>query len=266
MSDSNNITVLNPGLYKNLLAQVESIYKHSNELSFKTRARYYEATKRFCKFLADNYRLQNFKNVEDRHFKAYVEHLKENNSAATIQSDLSGIRYFHRKSGSKKSIYIRRYDSMIRKEKLEILKSIVEELKTIEVIEREVEQKDRFLQSKPCYFKLNNGIIIPRERLIKGGKNGSAAIIMPVLPNNEILTIIEPRVFTKLTVGVGFPAGYIENGEDTKIGALRELREETGFVPKDMIELDSFYQDELHCIHHLQICLETPIYSLWWHL
>ena len=91
MSDSNNITVLNPGLYKNLLAQVEAIYNHSNELSFKTRARYFEATKRFCKFLANNFRLQNFKNVEDRHFKAYVEHLKDNNSAATIQSDLSGM-------------------------------------------------------------------------------------------------------------------------------------------------------------------------------
>ena len=98
MSDSN---VEDTGLYKNLLAQIESIYKHSNELSFKTRARYFEATKRFCKFLADNFRLQNFKNVDDRHFKAYVVHLKENNSAATIQSDLSGIRYFHRKSGSK---------------------------------------------------------------------------------------------------------------------------------------------------------------------
>ena len=147
---------------------------------------------------------------------------------------------------------------MIRKEKLEILKSIIEELKTIEVIERKVEQKDRFLQSKPCYFKLNNGIIIPRERLIKGGKNGSAAIIMPVLPNNEILTIIEPRVFTKLTVGVGFPAGYIENGEDTKIGALRELREETGFVPKDMIELDSFYQDEgvSSALNHIFLALD----------
>ena len=50
MSDSNDITVLNSGVYKNLLAQVEAIYKHSNELSFKTRARYFEATKRFCKF------------------------------------------------------------------------------------------------------------------------------------------------------------------------------------------------------------------------
>ena len=47
MLDSNDITVLNSGVYKNLLAQVDAIYKHSNELSFKTRARYFEATKRF---------------------------------------------------------------------------------------------------------------------------------------------------------------------------------------------------------------------------
>ena len=126
---------------------------------------------------------------------------------------------------------------MIRKEKLE-------ELRTIQVINREIEQKNKFLQSKSYYFKLNNGIIIPREKLIKGGKDGSAAIIMPILKNNEILTVIEPRVFTDLTVGIGFPAGYIENGEDVEVGALRELREETGFVPNKMIEIDSFYQDE----------------------
>lgn len=132
----------------------------------------------------------------------------------------------------------------MRKEKLEKLKEIVEELKTIEVTERKIDDKNKFLQSKPYYFKLNNGIIIPRERLIKGGKDGSAAIIMPVLPNNEILTIIEPRVFTDMTVGIGFPAGYIENGEDEKVGALRELREETGFVPNEMILMDTFYQDE----------------------
>lgn len=133
---------------------------------------------------------------------------------------------------------------MIRKEKLEELKSIIEELRTIEVKEREVEQQNKFIQSKSYYFKLNNGIIIPREKLIKGGKDGSAAIIMPVLQSNEVLTIIEPRVFTDMTVGIGFPAGYIENGEDIKVGALRELREETGFVSNEMILMDSFYQDE----------------------
>ena len=52
MSDSNDITVLNPGLYKNLLAQVEAIYKHSNELSFKTRAK--ETEGRFSCLLRKN--------------------------------------------------------------------------------------------------------------------------------------------------------------------------------------------------------------------
>ena len=123
----------------------------------------------------------------------------------------------------------------MRKEKLQKLKEIINELKTIEVIERDINQKNKFLQSKSYYFKLSNGIIIPREKLIKGAKDGSAAIIIPVLPNNEILTVIEPRVFTEMTVGIGFPAGYIENGEDITASALRELREETGFVPNEIM-------------------------------
>lgn len=145
----------------------------------------------------------------------------------------------------------------MRKEKLEQLKQIVEELKTIEVKDSVIEQKDKFLQSKAYNFKLNNGLIIPRERLTKGGKDGSAAIIMPVLSNNEILIIIEPRVFTSMTVGVGFPAGYIEQNESAKEGALRELREETGFVPKEMIEIDSFYQDEgiSSALNHIFVAL-----------
>ncbi len=147
---------------------------------------------------------------------------------------------------------------MIRKEKLKQLKEIIEELKTVDIIKREIDQKNKFLQSEAYYFKLNNGIIIPREKLVKGKKDGSAAIIMPVLPNNEILTVIEPRVFTDMTVGIGFPAGYIENGEDATIGALRELREETGFVPKEMIELDSFYQDEgcSAALNHIYLALD----------
>lgn len=147
---------------------------------------------------------------------------------------------------------------MIRKGKLEQLKEIINELKTIEVTKRDIEQKNKFLQSENYYFKLNNGIIIPREKLIKGGKDGSASIIMPVLENNEILTVIEPRVFTDITVGIGFPAGYIEKDEDATIGALRELREETGFVPKEMIEIDSFYQDEgcSAALNHIYLALD----------
>lgn len=132
---------------------------------------------------------------------------------------------------------------MIRKEKLEELKNIIEELKTIEVIKRDVKQENKFIQSDAYYFKLNNGRTIPREKLVKGKKDGSASIIMPIV-GDEILTVIEPRVFTELTVGVGFPAGYIENGEEACAGALRELKEETGYTSSSIIEIDSFYQDE----------------------
>ena len=99
------INVMSPGLYKNLCEQLKSIFDHCNEKSFKTRFRYYQANKRFCSFLADNYHLQKFKNVDDRHFRAYVDKLIESGaSPATIQADLSGIRFFHRKSGSKNKL------------------------------------------------------------------------------------------------------------------------------------------------------------------
>lgn len=133
---------------------------------------------------------------------------------------------------------------MIRKEKLQQLKEFIEELKVVEAVERTVLQKDRFIQSEAYFMKLNNGVVIPRERLVKGNKDGSACIIMPVLKNKEVLVVVEPRVFTKSTVGVGFPAGYIENHERVVDAAKRELREETGFVPETLIEMDSFYQDE----------------------
>lgn len=69
---------------------------------------YYEATKRFCAFLADNFRLEKFKNVEDRHFRAYVEHLIESGTApAAIQSGLSGIQLFSTESPVAKISYRR---------------------------------------------------------------------------------------------------------------------------------------------------------------
>lgn len=97
--------VISPGLAKNLLEQITSMYKHCNEKSFKTRARYYEAAKRFCCFLATRFRLEKFKNVDDRHFRAYAEYLKAiGASPATIQAELAGIRFFYRLSGGKNKL------------------------------------------------------------------------------------------------------------------------------------------------------------------
>lgn len=86
----------------NLVVQVKKLYRECNEKSFETRARYQDATERFCEFLAENYGLQKFANIKDKHLTAYVEYLKDKGVAvSTIMTDLSGIRFFHRLSGGK---------------------------------------------------------------------------------------------------------------------------------------------------------------------
>lgn len=40
--------------YENLLLQLDKLRRHNQQGSFKTRERYYEAMKRFCRFLADH--------------------------------------------------------------------------------------------------------------------------------------------------------------------------------------------------------------------
>lgn len=130
----------------------------------------------------------------------------------------------------------------MRKEKLEELRDYINELKTVEVINSS--DKPTFLSIEKKYYKLNNGKVIPREKLLKNGTDGSAAIILPVTVDNNTILVVQPRVNTKETVGVELPAGYIEQAETPVLAAIRELTEETGYVPKKMQFLDSYYQDQ----------------------
>ena len=83
----------------------------------------------------------------------------------------------------------------MRKEKLRELQKYIDELKVVDKIK---EEESSFITSIPYTFKLNNGLFIKREQLIKNRSDGSAVIIMPVTPDNEMLTVIEPRVFTNI--------------------------------------------------------------------
>ena len=47
----------NTGIYQALIAQLDKLARHNRQGSYRTKDRYYEAMKRFCRFLANEYRL-----------------------------------------------------------------------------------------------------------------------------------------------------------------------------------------------------------------
>lgn len=127
-------------------------------------------------------------------------------------------------------------------ERKETFNRIIEKLKTKKITK--IDKKPSFLGIETYEVKLNNGKIIKREKIIKNKKDGNAVIIMALTKDNEVILTIEPRVFTKETVTIGFPSGYIEENENEFSAALRELKEEVGYIPEKLIHLKKYYQDE----------------------
>jgi len=82
----------------NLLAQLNKLTRHNRQGSFKTRERYEESMKRFCRFLAEQYHLEKLENIAPKHILAYVLHMQHKNlSPATIKTELAAIRFWHDK-------------------------------------------------------------------------------------------------------------------------------------------------------------------------
>ena len=76
----------NMGLYSTLVAQLDKVARHNRQGSFRTKERYYEAMKRFCRFLAEHYHLQKLTNISGKHLTAYVIKMQEDDkSASTIK-------------------------------------------------------------------------------------------------------------------------------------------------------------------------------------
>ena len=84
------------GQAKNLIGQLDRLYKHNRQGSYKTRTRYYEAMKRFCVYLAEEFHLQKLANLSEKHVEDYVEFMYEKNlNISYIKTELSAIRFWH---------------------------------------------------------------------------------------------------------------------------------------------------------------------------
>ena len=95
--------IIKLGTYRTLVSQLDKLARHNRQGSFQTKTRYYEACKRFCAFLADEFHLQKLTNISGKHLVSYVLYLQDNGLAAsTIKTDLAAIRFFHDKMSDPK--------------------------------------------------------------------------------------------------------------------------------------------------------------------
>ncbi len=130
----------------------------------------------------------------------------------------------------------------MRKSKLEEINKIIEKIKVKKM--EEITQDKDFITIIPYKVTLNNDMVLYREKIMKNGVDGSSVAVLPLLKGtNNTIIVIEPRVFTELTVGISCPAGYIDGNEDPKVAAIRELEEETGLKSDNLVNIGDYYKD-----------------------
>lgn len=84
-------------IYENLWNQAHKIFDwRTHHQANRGNERYRNGVRAFCKHLAINYGSQNFRNINDKHLKSFVDASNKSNiSSMALKTDLSAIRKLH---------------------------------------------------------------------------------------------------------------------------------------------------------------------------
>ncbi len=97
----------------------------------------------------------------------------------------------------------------------------------------------KFYKVKSQSFVFPDGSIQSREFIDKK----RASVVVPITEDGNVLVIVQPIALAEEGSLIEFPAGYWEFNENGEKAGIRELAEETGYVPEKIEYLGSHYQD-----------------------
>lgn len=97
-------------------------------------------------------------------------------------------------------------------------------------VEEKILYKGKWLALKETTYKSKSGEIVNWESIERTNTSNTVVIIPKLVPSNRYLMIKQYRPAINNYI-LGFPAGLVEGG-DLEKEALRELKEETGYIGK----------------------------------
>ena len=91
-------------------------------------------------------------------------------------------------------------------------------------------------------------------------EHSDCVAIIAVDADNNVLLVNQFRKSVEKEL-LEIPAGGIESGEDPVATVCRELREETGYLPRRVERLGGFYSTPGYCTEYLHLYLATDLIS-----
>ncbi len=95
---------------------------------------------------------------------------------------------------------------------------------------------------------LPNGELSTREVV----EHSNVSVIVPIDQNQDILFVQQYRYAVKETL-LELPAGLIEPTENPAMAAMRELREETGYLSTKLLPLGGFWTSPGFCTEYIHV-------------
>jgi ADP-ribose pyrophosphatase len=123
------------------------------------------------------------------------------------------------------------------------------------ILNRETVYKGRAFNVQKVYLRLPN----EKTRYYDLVEHLESVVIIPIDQDGTICFVSQYRLGAQGEL-LELPAGLLEEGEDPKIGAMRELREETGMASSNLQYLGDFYLAPGYSDEHMFAFLATELF------
>lgn len=126
--------------------------------------------------------------------------------------------------------------------------------KPYEIIDSQVAFKGKVIDIKLDTISLPDGNTTKREVVLRG----DATAVVPIDKDGNVV-LVEQYRHPALSMVLEIPAGMLEEGEDPKECAIRELEEETSLIAKSITHMTTMYPAIGICTEKIHIYLAKDL-------